>query len=215
MIKNLISLTVLTGIVTVASSQTTPNQPSPTYPGNENNQPRTYTPTPSRGYNNASQSYPGQTTGGVLFSNRLGQTFSAQDLASQLQNLRNTIDQTLPMLSAFNESSSNMSNGGQQTVGGALSGIVSDVLHHNQSANQASTSSQNLTTSNLMSVLHGLLNKNSNTPAAATTPNAQDLITLQTDLQPVVSVLDRLNVSGISNQIASPYPNSGLTPTGR
>jgi hypothetical protein len=115
------------------------------------------------------------------------------------------------MLSAFNESYSN-SNGGKTSVGSALSGIVSDVLHRNQASGQGSA--QSSTSSNLLSVLNGLLNKNSTSTAPAT-PNPQDLISLQNDLQPVVSVLQRLNVSGTSNQITAPYPNGALTPTGR
>jgi hypothetical protein len=159
--------------------------------------------------------------GGVLFSNRVGQTYSAQDLAFQLQNLRNVVDQTLPILSAFNESYSNSNNGGHQTIGGALSGIVSDVLHRNQNQTQNSTPSttgQSLSTSNLLSALQGLLHKNSSTSTSTTmaTPDPQDLISLQTDLQPVITVLQRLNVLANSNQIVTPYPNPTIpTPTGR
>lgn len=205
MIKYMITLSALfTAACALAQN---PVQTTPTYPGTYNNQPRPYNNT-QPGYN------PNQAgTGGVLFSNQVGQTFSAQDLAAQLENLRSAIDQTLPVLSAFNESYSNSNNGGKESVGGALSGIVSDVLHRNQGAGQT-YSGQNSTTSNLLSVLHGLLNKN---PAAAssTTPNPQDLISLQNDLQPVVSVLQRLNVNATSNQISTPYPNGGLAPTGR
>jgi hypothetical protein len=48
------------------------------------------------------------------------------------------------------------------------------------------------------------------------TPDPQDLISLQTDLQPVITVLQRLNVVANSNQIVTPYPNPAVpTPTGR
>jgi hypothetical protein len=216
MIKHTISLTILICAATCAVSQTTAPQSSPTYPNGDNNQPRRYGTPQTGGFQTqtpASSSDQSQ-AGGVLFSNRLGQTFSAQDLAAQLQNLRSAIDQTVPILSAFNETYSNSNNGGHQTVGSALSGIVSDVLHRNQGSTQTSANASP-TTSNLLSVLHGLLNKNSTTTPQTAAPNPQDLLSLQSDLQPVVSVLQRLNVEGTSNQLAAPYPNGSLTPTGR
>ena len=84
------------------------------------------------------------------------------------------IDRTLPSLAAFNEQFSNSGTSvtkGQQSVGGALSDIVSDVLHKNQSAGQGSTTAQNtFSTSNVVSVLRGLLSKNS-TGTPASVPN--------------------------------------------
>jgi hypothetical protein len=166
-------------------------------------------------------------TGGLTYSNRLGQTFSADELASNLQALRAAIDQALPALAAFNEHYSNSLTAGKQTVGGTLSGIVSDVLHKNQTAGQSSTTTQtSLNTSNLLSVLGGLLNKNSTvTSGSGSTPgNAQDLVALQNDLQPVLAVLQRLNVGPSVNPVSTPnptgvtpqtYPNGSLTPTGR
>ena len=186
-----------------------------TPPGNYNNgQPGNYNPNPSSGYNqNSGNSQSGSTgyntqPGGILFSNQSGQAYSTQDLASQLQNLRAAIDQALPALSAFNQSYSNMNNGGKQTVGGALSGIASDLLHRNQGS----------TTSNLLSALQGVLQPKSSTSlstATPNTPNPQDLVALQNDLQPVISVLQRLNVNPAPNPSSAPYPNGGVTPTGR
>ena len=191
-----------------------------------------YNPNPNRGayqpppgsYNTGPNTAYGQApTGGILFSNNAGQTFSAQDLAFQLQNLRAAVDQALPTLTAFNESYSNMNNGGRQTIGGALSGIVSDVLHRNQNSTSTGTG-QSFTTSNLLSALQGVLHNNNNSAAApAGAPDPQDLIALQNDLQPVITVLQRLNVNPAYspnpayNRVSSPspYPNNGLAPTGR
>lgn len=187
--------------------------------GNYNNsQPGNYNRNPASVYNQNSGNYPTGNTGyntqpgGILFSNQAGQAYSTHDLAFQLQNLRSAIDQALPALSAFNESYSNMNNGGKQTVGGALSGIVSDVLHRNQGQTGAG---QSLTTSNLLSALQGVLHPNNSTSTSNSTPNPQDLIALQNDLQPVISVLERLNVNPSFNRGSTPYPNSGVTPTGR
>jgi hypothetical protein len=165
---------------------------------------------------------------GLSFSNRVGQVFSPEALASQLQNLRSSVDQILPVLMAFNESYSNALTGGSRsTVGGALSGIVSDVLHRNQTSSQASSTGQSVWgATNLLSMLHGLLSTNSNGAAGTAAPgNAQDLIALQSNLQAVDSILQRLNVSQNPNQSVSPYnnnvgaplnnPNGNLTPTGR
>ena len=160
---------------------------------------------------------------GLIFSDRSGQNFTPEDLAMQLQNLRAVVDQTLPILSAFNEQSSNSMATGAQGVGGALSGIVSDVLHRNRGTGQENVAGQSsLHASNLLAILHGLLNTNS--PKAATTSpaNPQDLIALENDLRPVATLLQRLNVSGNSNFVSAPYhgpstasPGANPAPTGR
>ena len=199
-----ISTAILTAVSVLA--QTDPTQPSQTYsPQNysiNTNQPEAR---------------------GMTFSNRSGQNFTPEDLASQLQNLRTVVEQTLPILSAFNEQSSNATSAGTQSVGGALSGIVSDVLHRNRSTGQENVASQgSLRASNLLAILHGLLNTNSTSTATASPANPQDLISLENDLRPVASLLQRLNVSGNSNFVNAPsyqrsttYPGANPTPTGR
>jgi hypothetical protein len=237
MLKKLISLAVPC-VVTISLAQTGPpdSTPSPgnynnTQPGNNNynntpapnynnGQPGNYNPNTPSTYNQNNGAYPSGTTGynaqpgGILFSNQAGQAYSTHDLAFQLQNLRAAIDQALPALSAFNQSYSNMNSGGNQTVGGALSGIVSDVLHRNQGSTQTGAG-QSSTTSNLLFALQGVLHPNNPTSANSATPNPQDLIALQNDLQPVLSVLERLNVNPAPNRVPAPYPNSGISPTGR
>jgi len=171
-------------------------------------------------------------SGGLSFSNHLGQIFSADDLAGKLQNLRAAIDETLPVLAAFNDHFSNSVTKSQQTIGGTLSDIVSDVLHKNQSTGQtaqpATTTQSTFSTSNILSVLNGLLNKNSSATSASITNQAssQDLISLQRDLQPALADLQRLNVGPSISPTSTPnptgnipeqqqYPNGSLTPTGR
>jgi hypothetical protein len=207
MINKSLLVSALCLCATLAFAQTAPVQTPQnyTYPNNPNN----------------SQ----QGAGGILFSNQTGQSFSPNQLAAQLQNLRDAVDQTLPLLAAFNQSYSNSVNGGRQTVGGALSGIVSDVLHRNQSSSQTSAGNQSaLSATNLLSMLHGLLNTNSNGATGAAPANAEDLKALQADLQPVVTILQRLNVSPNPNPAGMPYNNGtatvppynqGISPTGR
>lgn len=215
MIKN--SLSLLICCASVVSAQVPSTQPAqnPAFPGQT---PQNY-------------SYPGNaitnqpTAGGVMFSNRFGQTYSANELAAQLQNLRSIVDQTLPLLSGFNDAYSNSISGGRQTVGGALSGIVSDVFHRNQQPGQTTGTSQGaFSTTNLMAVLHGLLNTNSAGAAGTAPGNAEDLKALETALQPVASILQRLNVSptpaAFPNQTpynngTVPMPNPNISPTGR
>lgn len=207
MIKQTLFLVLVCCGATVGSAQTSPvrNPQDYVYPGNPNN------------------NQPG--VGGLMFSNRVGQTFSANDLASQLQNLRSSVDQTLPLLSAFNENYSNSVTGNRQTVGRALSGIVSGVLERNQPAGQNNGGNQSaLGATNLLALLHGLLSTNTTGAVSAAPSNAEDLKVLETDLQSVVAVLQRLNVSPAPNQYSAPYnngavpmpnPNPSLTPTGR
>jgi hypothetical protein len=160
--------------------------------------------------------------GGITFSNRFGQAFSAQDLAAQLQNLRSAVDQALPILTAFNEHFSNSVAGGYQSVGGALSGIVSGVLNRNQASGQNSSAQNSMSATNLLALLHGLLNTNSNGATGASPTTYQDTVTLQNDLQPVATLLQRLVPGAYPNPTGSPYNNPNgtsqnppLTPTGR
>src|SRR3954471_24145982 len=71
--------------------------------------------------------------GGLTFTNKQGQNFSVDQLANELKTLRSTIDQTMPMLLAFNESySNNISSDG--TLTGKISGLLSGALKRNESA---------------------------------------------------------------------------------
>jgi hypothetical protein len=149
----------------------------------------------------------------LSFTNHSGTSYSVEQLAGQLQNLRTSVEQTLPMLSAFNETFSNSVSHGGSSVVGAISGILSGALDR-KTANNTSGHS----TTNLLTVLQRLLTTNG--PASTTiNPNrVQDLNNLQKDLQPVASVLQSLNVAGSSGNRPSAEPGSapgGLTPTGR
>ena len=153
----------------------------------------------------------------ITFTNRAGAAFSVEQLASQLQNLRSAVDEILPTLTAFNESfpATNAASTGWK---GTLSGLVSGALQKTSDQNTATTQGQTPSTwDKTVSALRGLLNKNSPT-SAPVNPNAQrDLVTLQNSLQPVVPILQDLNVvSGAnSGQISGGSTNRVLSPTGR
>ena len=156
-----------------ATAQTTPNT-----------QPTTAAPAPAPAYN----SQPGANTplGGssVTFTNTSGQAFTVEQLATQLRNLRAAVDQTLPMLTAFNQ---NAANGASQGLAGRLEGLVSNALNRN-GGSPAMT--------NLLSSLRGMLGTQSGTTQATDAKTAQDLVTLQNDLQPIPSLLQGMNVGG-------------------
>jgi hypothetical protein len=196
--KRLVSILAAVCGIGALLAQTVPVQTATTYP--------------SAGYSATNS----PAAGGVAFSNRVGQVFSPEDLAAQLKNLKVAVDQTLPILSAFNEQYSN-SSPGKQTVGSALSGIVSDVLHRNQSSQSGSSGQNTFSTSNLLSVLNGLLSTNSTDASGLLTVNEQDLKSLQSDLQPVEVLLQKLNAGSGTNGFVSPDHNGSqsYSPTGR
>jgi hypothetical protein len=148
----------------------------------------------------------------LSFTNSAGGVYSVDQLASQLQSLRATVDQTLPMISAFTQNYSN-SIGGPTTVGGAISGILSRVL---KETNAPSASAQNAT--NLLMGLDQSLRRNA--AGAAQSPiQAQDLAALQQQLQSMPALLQRLHLGAATNQLAAPsgvisQPGRGA-PTGR
>ncbi len=136
---------------------------------------------------------------GTVLTNAAGGSFSVQQLGTQLQTLRSTVDQTLPMLTTFNQQVSSQSPGA--TIAGAVRNIFSG--NKNQGQN-GSAVSQDVT--NVLSALGALVNTNRQTQI-----DPRTLATLQKDLQTVQRDLQNLNLSGTTPQPASP----GLSPTGR
>lgn len=201
MTKNTVLLAVtLTALSTLAQPQPSPVS-TPAYP------PPTTANTNQFG-----------TPGGATFSNQAGQSFSAEQLASQLQNLRTAVEQTLPTLAAFNQSYSNSVSGGTD---GTVSGLLSRALNRDQPNNPAPAGQTSLTFSNLVGALANLLSTNHTGATTMPQNTIRDLEALQNSLQPVVPILDRLNVSTLaSGQFATPYntaplSTNALTPTGR
>jgi hypothetical protein len=167
---------------------------------------------PPQPYSNTNQL--GSST--ATFSNQAGQNFSVNQLATQLQNLRTAVEQTLPALAAFNENYSNSVSGGN----GSVSGLLSRALNRNQPA--STTPGQNPSTfDNVVNALANLMTTNRTHQGAVPENTGRDLATLQSDLQPVLAILNQLNISGLSpNQFASPenptlQSTNSLSPTGR
>jgi len=151
-------------------------------------------------------------TSSAVFTNSTGQTFTADQLAENLKNLRSAIEQAMPMVTAITETYSN-SAGKDKSWTGRLSDFVSGAL----SKDGQSTSGQSPSKLNeVVGAVRGLWGTNSSSTASSSATDAntvQKLVTLQTELKPVLPTLDQLNVaSSGAGVISSPKP---LTPTGR
>ena len=173
----------------------------------------------------------------LSFTNRSGQSFTVDQLAAQLRTLRNNVDQTLPVLSAFNESFAGVLPGGSASSTG-LSNLLSGVFHHNSGQSGAPPASQSTNQLNsVVAALRGLLTTNA-TPPAQNAPQlnsstVQQLATLQSDLQAIEPILSNLHMGGAApnaspSQGISAWPGSSpgstaatnqnnppLSPTGR
>src|SRR4051794_6461021 len=68
-----------------------------------------------------SQSGTTQIGSGNTFTNRSGASYSTEQLASQLENLRSVVDQTLPAVMAFTETASNSPTSGRSSIAGTVS----------------------------------------------------------------------------------------------
>ncbi len=185
------------------------SRPPASAPSGGISQPTPTTPT----YNAAGQ-------GNLTFTNNFGAVYSVNQLAGQLQALRQAVDQTLPMLGAFTQTYSNSLPAGQGTLGGAISGILSGVLNRNNT-NAAPSSTQG---TNLLAVLQQMLTTNAPPSTPVNPTKFQDVVALQQRLQTIPPLLQTLNVGSTTNQFAIPsstypqnpptYPQNPL-PTGR
>jgi hypothetical protein len=160
----------------------------------------------------------------LSFTNRSGQSFSVDQLASQLRNLRSDVDHSLPLITAFNESYP-ATAAGNSSLGGKLSSLISGATGQNSSQN----SQMSPTLSNVVAGLRGLVSTNS--AAATFNPNTlHDLVTLQDHLQAIAPILQELNMGAATgtspgSQVISSSPNGRYgatnesshppTPTGR
>ncbi len=156
-------------------------------------------------------------TANLSFTNRSGQVYTASQFASQLENLRTAVEQTLPMLQSFNQDFAARNPGSQ-----SLSGVLSRVLGGNSQNSGANNT-------NFLGVLSNLLTSNraNSTPAVSGT-TVRDLQTLQKDLEPIPGLLQALNVNGSANAgVNTSYgysapstntftgPTNNVSPTGR
>jgi hypothetical protein len=134
----------------------------------------------------------------LAFTNNTGQRFSVDDLATQLRNLRGSIERTLPMLSAFNQNYSNSTPGtATQTVENRVSSYVSGFLNKrsNQTAAGATNGTGTEVVSNLVARLGGAFGGNTGGSAPVDASTLQRLTELQQQLQALSPTLAALNIS--------------------
>jgi hypothetical protein len=160
---------------------------------------------------------PGQSRGAVNSASQMSNS-SADQLATQLQLLRGTIEQTLPALMSFNQTSSNTTATAQPSTSGGIVDRLGGLLKKNTNSNNtAGSSGQNsFSTSNIVSVLRGLVKTNNSGTSSTANSDAstmKDLAELQSHLEASLQVLKRLNVE---SSTTSTGPNVNyLSPTGR
>lgn len=146
--------------------------------------------------------------GGMTFTLN-GQTYSVDQLASQLQNLQRAVDQALPALAAFNANYISGNAAGNPSLGGTISNLLSDVLHRNNSTQMSPA------IGNLVAALQGQPNGSAPATAAVNANTTRNLVTLQSDLNPLPQLFQGLGMRpgtapNPSQVISSPaYPGYG------
>jgi len=148
--------------------------------------------------------------GGLVLTNQSGHVFSVAELNTRLQSLRTAVEQTLPMLSDFNQQA-----GATNRLAGAISGMLSGVLGKDGDRAGASPPSSGQRLTNVLSALGALVSTNAQGSVAFDPATLRHLMALQRDLQPVAATLRELNISTNQALPASGMPPGGLTPTGR
>lgn len=154
-----------------------------------------------------------QSWGGLTFTNQSGQVLSVEQLATQLQSLRASVERTLPLLTQFNQQA-----GATNGLAGAISGLLSGVLGKDSRHNAGdSTTSGGQRLTNVLSALGALVSTNSQGGVSIDPETVRSLAALQRDLQPVADALRNLNLSATNQASGSPDPANagGVTPTGR
>ncbi len=143
--------------------------------------------------------------GNITLTNTAGGAFTVEQLGSQIQSLRTMVEQTLPMLTAFNERYA------ASQPGATLGRTIQNIFSGNKNQQGGRTAGTEIT--NVLAALGALVSTNQN---QSVSPNTlQDLATLQKDLQPVQQVLQNLSftTSGTNQTVA---PSGGVpSPTGR
>jgi hypothetical protein len=208
--KKIILLLALTPVALFAQNQTTPSGSGSIYRNPSRNTSLTNDSSSAAANANLTTTSPSSGSSGVILTNKQGQTFTVEDLATELRTLRTTVDQTMPMLSAFNEIYSNSANA-DKSLTGKLSGVLSGALNRNQNTNNAADTNSSKY-ANVVKELEGLLSKNNGASTPISADTIRELGTLQSQLQPVASTLQTLKVdtgSSVTNNA------SALTPTGR
>jgi len=150
--------------------------------------------------------------GSTMITNSQGQTYSPDQIESQLVDLRAAVNQVMPALSAITEVYSNSAAGSQTGVVGGIAGVLGGVLDQNTNNNATGQSSTNT----LGRILRDAISAASTNATTTNVTQLRDFVILQTHLQAINPVFDRLGVSSnaVSSAIGGTDPNSA-TSTGQ
>jgi len=196
-------LTASFSAMLVAAQTPTPTgPPTPTLP-------RSTTPTPP-GWTNQPGGF--GNLGDMSITNSSGESFSQEEIQSQLVELRSAIDQILPALNAISQVHSN-STAGTPTGGvvGGIASVLGGVLDRN--TNNATGKSS---TNGFGRVLRDAISAATTNSTSPNFAQLRDLVALQSHLQAATPILDRLGVStnALMPSNIGGTPNHSLTNTG-
>src|SRR5579859_1673748 len=142
---------------------------------------------------------PSNGTESSAITNSTGSTAALGDLDAQLSNLKSDVERTLPMISAVvNQGSAGTTspNTGQELTH-AASNIIANAFGRSQ-VNTIPPGETSPRTTNFAGILRSLIrtNNNSGTVVGLDPDTLSQLTALQNHLQPVLTILNGLNVSG-------------------
>jgi len=131
--------------------------------------------------------------GNLTISNRLGQTYSADEIQSQLAELHRAVQQSTPVVTAITETYSNSVPAAKPSVVGGIAGVLGGFLNRdtNSTSGQATASSTNV----LGRILQGAVSAVTTNSAPANPAALRDFVSLQEHLQAMAPILQRLNIS--------------------
>jgi|GEM_PF-2732205 hypothetical protein len=153
----------------------------------------------------------------VMTTNSMGETFSLNEVARQIQELQRVVNQTIPMLEAVAEIESGSSTNVTASTGGVLAGILGGILRGNTNAS-SDTASTGSTNGGFANILRDVLGGTSTNNAPASESTFNDIVVLRQHLQQIRPVLQRLERGDFSQRIVQPgsqRATDGLAPTGR
>jgi hypothetical protein len=143
--------------------------------------------------------------------------YSVHEISAALRELHRSVEETLPMLNAVTQAATNGAGVQPASTEEEWAKVLGGILRRDTNQTARSTP-QNGGTNWLERVLQGVLGTNA-APETAASPALKDLATLRDQLQDIRPILDRLEITPISEDeligAGRHSETNGLTPTGR
>ena len=156
----------------------------------------------------------GTNTVGITGVTATNQPYSLNELAAQLANLNTAVEQTMPVLSEVTSQAASAPASRGQELADAVSGVLFGALGRGTNGGSAGLGRYSSGVSNFLSGFSGS-NTNRSGMASLDAITLGQLRTLQSDLNPVLTILRNLRIG--TNQVSNPQgtPSAPLAPTGR